>query len=134
MLLTISKTDLESEIKALGDFEEIDLKKSTFLTSDEETFINNLPINLDTFNIDLNNKSKIINLDTIEPANILENNNDNNDNNDNNGDNNTNYRKNYSKMKIDDLKTLAVTRNFLDNETAQKMKKADLVKILQAQN
>ena len=64
----------------------------------------------------------------------MENNNDNNDNNDNNGDNNTNYRKNYSKMKIDDLKTLAVTRNFLDNETAQKMKKADLVKILQAQN
>jgi hypothetical protein len=34
-------------------------------------------------------------------------------------------------MKVDDLKTIAVTRNLLDNESAQKMKKADLIKILQ---
>ena len=137
MLLTISKTDLESEIKALGDFEEINLNKPVFLTRDEETFINNLPINLDTFNIDLNNKSKIINLENIGSSNNPNNPNnvENNDiSNDNTNDNINSNRKNYSKMKIDDLKTLAVTRNYLDNETAQKMKKADLVKILQAQN
>jgi hypothetical protein len=34
-------------------------------------------------------------------------------------------------MKVDDLKTIAVTRNLIDNETAQKTKKADLIKILQ---
>ena len=40
-------------------------------------------------------------------------------------------KKNYSKMKVDDLKTIAVTRNLIDNETAQKMKKADLIKLIQ---
>ena len=44
-----------------------------------------------------------------------------------------NKRKNYSKMKVDDLKTLVVTRNLTDNETSQKMKKSDLVKLLQNQ-
>ena len=40
-------------------------------------------------------------------------------------------KKNYSKMKVDDLKTIAVTRNLIDNEAAQKMKKADLIKLIQ---
>jgi hypothetical protein len=35
-------------------------------------------------------------------------------------------------MRIDDLRTLAVTKNLLDNESAQKMKKNDLVKLLHA--
>ena len=34
-------------------------------------------------------------------------------------------------MKVDDLKSLIVTKNILDNESAQKMKKSDLVKLLQ---
>jgi hypothetical protein len=36
-------------------------------------------------------------------------------------------------MKVDDLKTLVVTKNLIDNESAQKMKKSDLVKLLQKQ-
>ena len=114
-LLSSTKSEQENNIKDLGDFEEIDLTKQSFSNNDDETFIKNLPINLDTFNIDLNNKSKIVNLNNIENE-ALE----------------TNVtKKNYSKMKVDDLKTIAVTRNLIDNESAQKMKKADLVKILQ---
>jgi hypothetical protein len=126
-VLTISKSELENNIKDLGDFEEIDLNKPFFSNNDDETFIKNLPINLDTFNIDLNTNSKIINLnnldqDTNVDTNVI----------DSTSSNNTNtHRKNYSKMKVDDLKTIAVTRNLIDNETAQKTKKADLIKILQ---
>jgi hypothetical protein len=122
-LLTLSKKDFEKNLKDLGDFEEIDLNKPYFSNNDDETFIKNLPVNLDTFNIDLNTNSKIINLNSIEIPDIE-----------------TDVssvvdsgvtKKNYSKMKVDDLKTIAVTRNLIDNETAQKMKKADLIKIIQ---
>ena len=83
-----------------------------------------MPVNLDTFNIDLNTNSKIINLNTIEipvqetdvTSGLVD---------------SGVTKKNYSKMKVDDLKTIAVTRNLIDNETAQKMKKADLIKIIQ---
>ena len=85
-----------------------------------------MPVNLDTFNIDLNTNSKIINLNTIEIPDLVT---------------ETDVaidvvdsgvtKKNYSKMKVDDLKTIAVTRNLIDNETAQKMKKAELIKIIQ---
>jgi hypothetical protein len=34
-------------------------------------------------------------------------------------------------MRIDDLRSLVVTKNILDNDSAQKMKKNDLVKLLQ---
>ena len=75
----------------------------------------NLPINLDSFTLDnTTNDPKIITLENIE-----------------NSSDKTGERKNYSKMKVDDLKTLVVTRNLTDNETAQKMKKSDLVKLLQ---
>jgi hypothetical protein len=123
-LLTLSKKDFEKNLKDLGDFEEIDLNKPYFSNSDDETFIKNLPVNLDTFNIDLNTNSKIINLNTIEipvqetdvTSGLVD---------------SGVTKKNYSKMKVDDLKTIAVTRNLIDNETAQKMKKADLIKIIQ---
>ena len=85
-----------------------------------------MPINLDTFNIDLNTNSKIINLNNIDNAEPDTNADTNVDN-----INTSTNRKNYSKMKVDDLKTIAVTRNLIDNETAQKTKKADLIKILQ---
>ena len=135
-VLTLTKKELEKNIKDLGDFEEIDLSKQFFSNNDDETFIKNLPINLDTFNIDLNNNSKIINLNTNDNANDNANANDNgNDDNTDNINTNSastiNNKKNYSKMKVDDLKTIAVTRNLIDNETAQKTKKADLIKILQ---
>uniref|UniRef100_A0A6C0H4P2 Uncharacterized protein n=1 Tax=viral metagenome TaxID=1070528 RepID=A0A6C0H4P2_9ZZZZ len=123
-LLTLSKIEFEKNLKDLGDFEEIDLNKPYFSNNDDETFIKNLPVNLDTFNIDLNTNSKIINLNTIEipvqetdvTSGLVD---------------SGVTKKNYSKMKVDDLKTIAVTRNLIDNETAQKMKKADLIKIIQ---
>jgi len=123
-LLTLSKKEFEKNLKDLGDFEEIDLNKPYFSNNDDETFIKNLPVNLDTFNIDLNTNSKIINLNTIEipvqetdvTSGLVD---------------SGVTKKNYSKMKVDDLKTIAVTRNLIDNETAQKMKKADLIKIIQ---
>ena len=34
-------------------------------------------------------------------------------------------------MKIDDLRTLVVTKNMLDNDSALKLKKNELVKLLQ---
>ena len=110
--LNISKEDLGED---LGDLENIELKKSAFSNSDEENFMNNIPISLETFNIDINNKSKIINLESDDQANEVV----------------VTERKNYSKMKVDDLKSLIVTKNILDNESAQKMKKSDLVKLLQ---
>ena len=110
--LNISKEDLGED---LGDLENIELKKSAFSNSDEENFMNNIPISLETFNIDINNKSKIINLESDDQANEIS----------------VKERKNYSKMKVDDLKSLIVTKNILDNESAQKMKKSDLVKLLQ---
>ena len=81
---------------------------------DDETFLNNLPINLDTFTLETNNNPKIINLENIDNSNEK-----------------TGERKNYSKMKVDDLKILVVTKSLTDNDTAQKMKKSDLVKLLQ---
>jgi hypothetical protein len=124
-LLTISKQEVEKNIKDLGDFEEIDLKKPYFSNNDDETFIKNLPVNLDTFNIDLKTDSKIINLNNIEIPSTTE-----TDVSVSVADNGL-TKKNYSKMKVDDLKTIAVTKNLIDNETAQKMKKADLIKIIQ---
>ena len=44
---------------------------------------------------------------------------------------NNNEKKNFSRMKVDDLRILAVTKNLTDNEKAQQMKKSDLVKLLQ---
>ena len=120
-ILTVSKKELEKNIKDLGDFEEIDLEKPYFSNNDDETFIKNLPVNLDTFNIDININSKIINLNNMEiSASETVTSVDNGV-----------TKKNYSKMKVDDLKTIAVTRNLIDNETAQKMKKADLIKLIQ---
>tara|TARA_B100000965_G_scaffold51772_2_gene38481 strand:- start:219 stop:902 length:684 start_codon:yes stop_codon:yes gene_type:complete len=44
---------------------------------------------------------------------------------------NNTEKKNFSRMKVDDLRILAVTKNLTDNEKAQQMKKSDLVKLLQ---
>ena len=90
---------------------------SNYLNSDEDIFIKNLPILLDNFDEDLDKNSKIITLE-------------------NNLENNLEIsqkveKKNYSKMRIDDLRTLVVTRNMLDNDSALKLKKNELVKLLQ---
>ena len=40
-------------------------------------------------------------------------------------------QKSYKKMKVDDLKSLVVTRNILNNDDADKLKKIDLIKLLE---
>ena len=115
--LTIVNNKLE-ELEDLEDLitsENIEVNEQTISSFDDETFLKNLPINLDSFTLDnTNSNSKIINLENIQDTNDK-----------------TGERKNYSKMKVDDLKTLVVTKNLIDNENAQKMKKSDLVKLLQ---
>ena len=115
--LTISNNKLEEleDLEDLTSSENIEVNEQTISSFDDETFLKNLPINLDSFTLDnTNSDPKIINLENIQDSNT-----------------NTGERKNYSKMKVDDLKTLVVTKNLTDNETAQKMKKSDLVKLLQ---
>jgi hypothetical protein len=102
------------DVTDLTDLENIELDEPNISNSDDETFFNNLPINLTSFTLETNNNQKIINLETVENSNDK-----------------TGERRNYSKMKVDDLKSLVVTKNLTDNETAQKMKKSDLVKLLQ---
>ena len=86
---------------------------SNYLNSDEDIFIKNLPIILTNFDEDLGNSSKVITLENnLETTQKVE-------------------KKNYSKMKIDDLRTLVVTKNMLDNDSALKLKKNELVKLLQ---
>lgn len=86
---------------------------SNYLNNDEDIFIKNLPIVLSDFNENVEISSKVItlenNLETIQKV----------------------EKKNYSKMKIDDLRTLVVTKNILDNDEALKLKKNELVKLLQ---
>lgn len=88
--------------------------------NDNDVFLNNLPIDLNQ--LDLNLDSKIIKLEALE--------NDTNETNENN-DKTTNEKKNYSRMKVDELRTLVVTKNLTSNEDAQTMKKNDLLKLLQ---
>jgi hypothetical protein len=131
--LTISNNKLEDlgEMEDLGEIEDIEdmeeklvslenikLDDQTISNIDDETFLRNLPINLDSFTLETNDNPRIINLENIENS---------------NSDTKVGERKNYSKMKVDDLKTLVVTKNLTDNETSQKMKKSDLVKLLQNQ-
>ena len=114
--LAISNNKLVENLEDVTDLENIELDEPNISNSDDETFFNNLPINLTSFTLETNNNQKIINLETVENSNDK-----------------TGERRNYSKMKVDDLKSLVVTKNLTDNETAQKMKKSDLVKLLQLQ-
>jgi hypothetical protein len=128
--LTISNNKLEDleDLEDLGEIEDMEeklvslenikLDDQTISNIDDETFLRNLPINLDSFTLETNDNPRIINLENIENS---------------NSDTKVGERKNYSKMKVDDLKTLVVTKNLTDNETSQKMKKSDLVKLLQNQ-
>ena len=116
--LAISNNKLEEDlenVESITTLENITLNEQSISTFDDETFLKNLPINLNSFTLEnTNSNPKIINLE-----------------NNTNSDTKPGERKNYSKMKVDDLKSLVVTRNLTDNETAQKMKKSDLVKLLQ---
>ena len=47
---------------------------------------------------------------------------------------NTTFDKtNYSKMKVDELRSLAVAKNLIDNDSSQKMKKNELIRMIQEQ-
>jgi len=93
------------------------LKDETFQPKNEQdpedVFLTNLPINLNELNLD----SKIIKLETSETE--LE-----------TGEK-VNEKKNYSRMKVDELRSLVVTKDLRSNEDVQSMKKTDLLKLLQ---
>ena len=111
--------DQESDEESDEEDEEEDLviTNDTFEPMNEENpedvFLTNLPIDLTELNLD----SKIIKLETpeieVEPTEKV------------------NEKKNYSRMKVDVLRTLVVTKNLISNEEAQSMKKNDLLKLLQ---
>tara|TARA_Y100000389_G_scaffold204995_2_gene261762 strand:+ start:2252 stop:3046 length:795 start_codon:yes stop_codon:yes gene_type:complete len=109
---------------------------------------NSLGDNLDIDNIDIDDllKTDIDVLDeygttkTIELVDnidikLLSNTNENNNDNDNDdrevGVDNLKNKKNLGKMKIDDLRVLAVTNSLVGNEESHKLKKAELLKLLQ---
>ena len=86
------------------------------INNDEEDFLNNIniPINMETLNvcsklIKLNNENLHDIQDVFESS---------------------DEKKNYSRMRVDDLRTLVVTKNLSDNDVVQKMKKNDLIKLL----
>ena len=111
--------DEESDEESDEENEEEDLviKNDTFEPKNEENpedvFLTNLPIDLTELNLD----SKIIKLETpeteVEPTEKV------------------NEKKNYSRMKVDELRTLVVTKDLISTEEAQKMQKKDLLKLLQ---
>ena len=101
--------DEESDEESDEENEEEDLviKNDTFEPKNEENpedvFLTNLPIDLTELNLD----SKIIKLETpeteVEPTEKV------------------NEKKNYSRMKVDELRTLVVTKDLISTEEAQKM-------------
>ena len=111
--------DEESDEESDEENEEEDLviKNDTFEPKNEENpedvFLTNLPIDLTELNLD----SKIIKLETSETE--LE------------TSEKVNEKKNYSRMKVDELRTLVVTKDLISTEEAQKMQKKDLLKLLQ---
>ena len=111
---TIQSSQAYSKTSENNNIELVEVSAtSNYLNSDEDIFIKNLPIVLTNFDEDLGNSSKVITLENnLETTQKVE-------------------KKNYSKMKIDDLRTLVVTKNMLDNDSALKLKKNELVKLLQ---
>ena len=106
----------ESENEENNKQEELKLEPNEVLENNNETdpFLNNLPIDLKQ--LDLKLDSKIINIESFENE---------------TNDKTTNEKKNYSRMKVDELRSLVVTKNLTSNEDAQIMKKNDLLKLLQ---
>jgi hypothetical protein len=115
-----SSNESENEENDKKEVLHLESKEVLEETNDNDAFLNNLPIDLNQ--LDLKLDSKIIKLESLE--------NENNETNENN-DKTTNEKKNYSRMKVDELRTLVVTKNLTSNEDAQTMKKNDLLKLLQ---
>ena len=117
----IKKLDITSfEIEDNGlQIESMDTKSNTL----EEDFLNNLPINLENLNIaSISMESKLINLGNDDEI----------DNDNESVSIVGEVKKGFSKMKVDDLRSLVVTKNLTDNDNSQKMKKNELIKMLQS--
>lgn len=117
----IKKLDITSfEIEDNGlQIESIDNKSNTL----EDDFLNNVPINLENLNIaSISMESKLINLGNDDEI----------DNDNESVSVVGEVKKGFTKMKVDDLRSLVVTKNLTDNENSQKMKKNDLIKMLQS--
>ena len=117
---TVNSEFEKKNILELLDSDNEKENKDIDLNIDEESLIKSINIKDISSNdelvfelnqMDINVGSKLIN---------LENNNDNVD-----------EKKNYSKMKVDDLRTLVVSKSLIDNESSKNMKKNDLIKLLQ---
>ena len=98
-------TDKKDQITNLSKKDYVDKLKTAVSSNSENSSKRNLSENKVN-----NEEAKLIN--------ILENN------------DTTNEKKNYSKMKVDDLRSLVVTKNLTDNENALKLKKSDLIDML----
>ena len=121
------ETDEESQVEN-NDINEKDLVlkndtiDSTNEQNTEDVFSTNLPIDLNNLNQlnelnEINLDSKIIKLETPETEVETS--------------EKVNEKKNYTRMKVDELRSLVVTKDLKNNEEAQKLQKKDLLKLLQ---
>ena len=115
--IMIDNNDVKNLTDKLIDYE-FDLK--TLNVNDE------ILLNVYNENI-LGSSTKRINIIEIDE----DNNNNENSNENASESTNENKKKNINKMNVSDLKTLVVTENLIDNENAQKLKKNELIKLLQ---
>ena len=115
--IMIDNNDVKNLTEKLIDYE-FDLK--TLNVNDE------ILLNVSNENI-LGSSTKRINIIEIDE----DNNNNENSNENASESTNENKKKNINKMNVSDLKTLVVTENLIDNENAQKLKKNELIKLLQ---
>jgi hypothetical protein len=122
-----SDNDSESDKENPDDEENPDevtaINEEVAPSNEEDDFLNNIPIDLETLNMNVHSKLVNLNLDMDIGLDL-----------DLGLDDDKSFaqeKRNFSKMKVDELKTLVVTKNLMDNDNAQKMKKNDLVKLLQ---
>ena len=120
--LDITSFEIEDNGLQLESIDNTDIKTNKL----EDDFLNNLPINLENLNIaSISMESKLINLGNDDEKTDIDN------------DNESvsmvgDLKKGFSKMKVDDLRALVVTKNLTDNDNSQKMKKNELIKMLQS--
>ena len=116
--INVDNSNTENLKDRIIDYE-FDLKS---LNIDEELLLNVTDDIVDSSTKKIN----ILEIDENKNENVNENNNENSNEN-----SNENKKKNINKMNVSDLKTLVVTENLIDNENAQKLKKNELIKLLQ---
>lgn len=138
----IEDSDIDSDLESEEDSDTDNENSSPGIIE----ISNSLGDNLDIDNIDIDELLKtdidVLDVDgttkTIELVDnidikLLSNTNENNNDNDDKelGVDNLKTKRNLGKMKIDDLRVLAVTNSLVGNEESHKLKKAELLKLLQ---